>query len=71
VAEKGSEYILAHTGPRELDGRPKGRAWVGGRAARAHSVTFALIWTFSLTRIGNLRLVSLYFVSLRPPTGPL
>ena len=29
VVEKGSEYILAHTGPRELDGRPKGGAWVG------------------------------------------
>jgi len=24
VAEKGSEYILAHTGPRELDGYPLG-----------------------------------------------
>jgi len=22
--EKGSEYILAHTGPRELDGQPLG-----------------------------------------------
>jgi len=29
VVEKGSEYILAHTGPRELDGRPQGGAWVG------------------------------------------
>ena len=26
VAEKGSEYILAHTGPRELDGHPLGGA---------------------------------------------
>ena len=24
VAEKGSEYMLAHTGPRELDGHPLG-----------------------------------------------
>jgi len=24
VGEKGSEYILAHTGPRELDGHPLG-----------------------------------------------
>jgi len=24
VDEKGSEYILAHTGPRELDGYPPG-----------------------------------------------
>jgi len=24
VDEKGSEYILAHTGPRELDGHPPG-----------------------------------------------
>jgi len=24
VDEKGSEYILAHTGPRELDGHPLG-----------------------------------------------
>jgi len=24
VAEKGSEYILAHTGPMELDGHPLG-----------------------------------------------
>jgi len=28
VAEKVSEYILAHTGPRELDGHPLG-GWVG------------------------------------------
>jgi len=27
VDEKGSEYILAHTGPRELDGHPL--VWVG------------------------------------------
>jgi len=27
VVERGSEYILAHTGPRELDGHPLG--WVG------------------------------------------
>ena len=24
VVERGSEYILTHTGPRELDGRPMG-----------------------------------------------
>ena len=24
VVERGSEYILAHTGPRELDGHPLG-----------------------------------------------
>ena len=31
VDEKGSEYMLAHTGPRELDGHPLGgaRVWVG------------------------------------------
>ena len=29
VDEKGSEYILAHTGPRELDGHPLGSVWVG------------------------------------------
>jgi len=29
VVEKGSEYTLAHTGQRELDGRPQGGAWVG------------------------------------------
>ena len=28
VDVKGSEYILAHTGPRELDGHPLG-VWVG------------------------------------------
>jgi len=28
VDEKGSEYILAHTVPRELDGHPIG-VWVG------------------------------------------
>jgi len=28
VVERGSEYILAHTGPRELDGHPLG-VWVG------------------------------------------
>ena len=28
---KGSEYILAHTGPRELDGHPLGECgWVFG-----------------------------------------
>ena len=29
VVEMGSEYILAHTGPRELDRRPHGGVWVG------------------------------------------
>jgi len=29
VDEKGSEYILAHTGPRELDGQPLGRCGSG------------------------------------------
>jgi len=29
VAEKGSEYIVAHTRPRGLDGRPLLGAWVG------------------------------------------
>jgi len=31
VIERGSEYILAHTGPRELDGHPldPGGLWVG------------------------------------------
>jgi len=29
VVEKESEYILAHTGPRELEVRPQGRVWVG------------------------------------------
>ena len=31
VGEKGSEYILAHTGPRELDGHPLGGfgSWFG------------------------------------------
>jgi len=29
VGEKGSEYILTHTGPRELDGNPLGGVWVG------------------------------------------
>ena len=29
VDEKGSEYILTHTGPRELDGHPLGGVWVG------------------------------------------
>jgi len=30
VDEKGSEYILAHTGPRELDGHPLGGCgWFG------------------------------------------
>jgi len=28
VVERGSEYILAYTGPRELDGRPGG-PWGG------------------------------------------
>jgi len=27
--EKGSEYILVHTGPKELDGHPLGGGWVG------------------------------------------
>ena len=29
VVERGSEYILAHTGPRELDGHPLGRCGSG------------------------------------------
>ena len=29
VDEKGSEYILAHTGPRELDGHPLGACGLG------------------------------------------
>jgi len=29
VDEKGSEYILAHTGPRELDGHPLGVCGLG------------------------------------------
>ena len=29
VHEKGSEYILAHTGPRELDGHPLGGCGLG------------------------------------------
>ena len=29
VVEKGSEYTLAHTGPRELDGCPHREGWVG------------------------------------------
>jgi len=29
VVEKGSEYISAHTGPRELDGHLLGGVWVG------------------------------------------
>jgi len=29
VVEKGSDYVLAHTGPRALDGRPQGGAWGG------------------------------------------
>ena len=29
VDEKGSEYILAHTGPRELDGHPWGGVGLG------------------------------------------
>jgi len=30
VDEKGSEYILAHTGPRELDGHPLGGGFGSG-----------------------------------------
>jgi len=29
VVEKGSKYILTHTGPREFDRRSQRRAWVG------------------------------------------
>jgi len=29
VVERGSEYILAHTGPRELDGHPLGGCGLG------------------------------------------
>ena len=29
VDEKGSEYILVHTGPRKLYGHPLGGVWVG------------------------------------------
>ena len=33
VVERGSEYILAHTGPRELDGHPLG-GWGSGFGLR-------------------------------------
>jgi len=29
VVERGSEYVLAHTGPRDLDGHPLGTPWGG------------------------------------------
>ena len=39
VVEKGSEYILAHTGPRELDGQPLGGCGSGFGLVPGHAST--------------------------------
>jgi len=40
VDKKGSKYILAHTGPRELDGHPPGGCGSGFGLVRGYTLPF-------------------------------
>jgi len=44
VDEKGSEYILAHTGPRELDGHPLGRCGSGFGLVPGYTTLSVRVW---------------------------
>jgi len=50
VVEKGSEYILAHIGPRELDGHPLGGYGLGFGAVPSYT-------TLSVRVRANINLV--------------
>jgi len=45
VDEKGSEYILAHTGPRELDEQPLGGCGSGFGLVPSHITLFVRVQT--------------------------
>ena len=60
VDEKGSEYILAHTGPRELDGHPLGPGGCGSRIGlvpgyTTHSVRVRANIKFGAVKIKSVR----------------
>ena len=42
--EKGSEYILAHTGPRELDGHPLGGCGSGFGLVPGYTTLSVRVW---------------------------
>ena len=44
VDEEGSEYILAHTGPRELDGHPMGGCGSGVGLVPGYSTLSVRVW---------------------------
>jgi len=44
VDEKGSEYILAHTGPRELDGHPLGGCGSGFGLVAGYTTLLVRVW---------------------------
>ena len=45
VPEKGYEYILAHTGPRELDGHPLGGCGLGFALVHSYATLVVRVWT--------------------------
>jgi len=44
VDEKGSKYILAHTGPRELDGHPMGGCGSGFGVVLGYTTLSVRVW---------------------------
>jgi len=44
VDEKGSEYRLAHTGPRELDGHPLGGCGSGFGLIPGYTILLVRVW---------------------------
>ena len=41
---RGSEYILAHTGPRELDEHPLGGCWSGFGLVPGYTTLSVRVW---------------------------
>ena len=54
VDEKGSEYILAHTGPRELDGHPLG--WCGSGFGLVSGYTTLSVKVWANIKFGALKI---------------
>jgi len=44
VDEKGSKYILAHTGPKELDGHPLGGCGSGFGLVPGYTALLVRVW---------------------------
>jgi len=58
VGEKSSEYILAHTGPRELDGHPLGGCGSGVGLVPGYTTLAVRVWTnikFNALKIERVR----------------